>query len=83
MESRIIEILKKHNYTYQGFYNLVLQRDGESYIIADEFENFYYGGQDFDNALEFLTNDLKKIFKDDGLYLECECPGRWVIVLSN
>ncbi len=83
MESRIIEILKKYNYTYQGFYDLVLQRNGESYIIVDEFENFYYGGQDFDNALEFLTSDLRKLFKDDELFLECECPGRWEIVLSN
>lgn len=83
MESKIIEILKKHNYTYRGFYNLALQKDGEKYIIVDEFEEFYYGSQDFDNLLEFLTSDLRKLFKDDELYLECECPGRWEIVLSN
>ncbi len=79
METKIKEILKKYNYTYQGFYNLIVQKHGESYIIVDEFEEFYYGSQDFDNLLEDLTSDLKKLFENDSLYLECECPGRWEI----
>lgn len=79
METRIKEILKKYNYTYQGFYNLEVQKQGESYFIIDEFEEFYYGSQDFDNLLEDLTEDLKKLFKNDSLYLECECLRRWVI----
>ncbi len=80
MEAKIIEILIKYNNIYQGFYHLTLQRRDKEYIIVDEFEEFYYGSQDFDNLLEDLTEDLKKLFKNDSLYLECECPGRWVVV---
>lgn len=79
MENQIKEILKKYNYIYQGFYNLKVQKQGENCYIVDEFEEFYYGSQDFDNLLEDLTADLKKLFRNDSLYLECECPGRWVI----
>lgn len=27
-----------------------------------------------------MESSLKKIIKDENLYLECDCPGRWVIV---
>ncbi|MBO5475558.1 MAG: hypothetical protein J5982_03510 [Bacilli bacterium] len=81
MEAKIIELLIKYNNIYQGFYHLTLQRNGKNYIIVDDFEEFYYGSQDFDNLLEDLTSDLKKLFKNDSLYLECECPGRWGIAL--
>lgn len=79
METKITEILKKYNYIYQGFYNLRVEKHGIDYVIIDDFEEFYYGSHDFDNLLEDLTSDLKKIFKKDSLYLDCECPGRWEI----
>lgn len=70
----------KFNQIYQSFYHFNLLEQNNRIYVVDEFEEFYYDGQDFDNCLEDITSSFRKIIKDKELYLDCDCPGRWEIV---
>lgn len=84
IQKKVRGILKKANCVYQGFYKFKLQVVNayiDRYCIVDEFEEFDYGSQDFDNCLDFLQDELRKVFNDNTLYLEEEVKGRWNLVL--
>lgn len=83
IQKAIKKIIKEANYIYQGFYNFKLQVVHafiDRYCIVDEFEKFDYGSHDFDNCLDFLQNELKKVFNDNKIHLEKEVNGIWHIV---
>lgn len=75
----IRDLLKLLNNTYQSFYNFEFKKVDDRLIIIDSFEEFYYGSQDFLNIIEDLENNLRKILNDENIYLDCDCPGRWII----
>lgn len=75
----IRKLLKILNNTHQYFYNFELKRLDGKLIIIDSFEEFYYGSQDFLNVIEILEDNLRRIFDDQNIYLDCDCPGKWII----
>ncbi len=83
IKENLLKELKRFNYIYQSFYNFhLLEHDNHLYVV-DDFEEFYYGGQDFDNCLEDMESSFKRIINDNELYLECEIIGRWEIVSNK
>jgi len=79
VKDEFVKELKILNDTYQGYYHFTLLEQNNRIYVVDEFENFYYGGQDFDNCLEDMTERFQKILNDKDLYLDCEIPARWEI----
>lgn len=51
--------------------------EGEIYIV-DSCEEFYYGGFAFERIHAELESLIQQLFGKDR-YLDCCCPGRWII----
>lgn len=78
MKNLILKITEI-NEKYEDIYCLTLQKKEEQFHIVDENEELYYGGCNFDKVLDELTQAAVKDTKDKTTYLDCICPGRWVV----
>lgn len=67
------------NAEFNGIFKFYLEQQENTYI-ADSCEEFYYGGFCFETIMDRITD---AVVKDHGelAYLDCVCPGRWVISL--
>lgn len=74
------EILKTINKREDGIFDFDFFYDDELKmpVLVDSCEEFYYDGYAFDRIYDELNDMVKKLFGKD-YYLDCECPGRWVI----
>lgn len=72
--------LQEINNREQGIFDLSMIYDDETkcFVIIDNNEEFYYDGFAFDRIYEELTKLVKSTF-GKSCYLECDCPGRWIL----
>lgn len=75
---KLEKILKEINEREEDIFNFSVRCEcGYTYII-DSYEEFYYDGFAFERIHDELNGIVKKLFGDT-CYIECDCPGRWVI----
>ena len=84
MTNQIEELRRKLesiNEREEGIFDFTLVEGKDCYLtIIDETEEFYYGGFAFDRILDELEDFIRELFGNKNLYLDCVCPGRWIIV---
>ena len=76
----LAKTISEINKEYDGIYDIHLELSDGEILIVDYYEELYYEGCNFDSVFGRLESAIKQVFGDDA-YLECECPGRWVLVL--
>lgn len=77
---KISKLLNDINLKEEGLFDFTLEYDLDTnvYTIIDSTEEFYYDGYAFERIHDMIDSEVKKTFGED-YYIECECPGRWVI----
>lgn len=71
--------IKDINDEYDGLYDIHVELIDGKITFIDDCEELYYGGCNFDSVLEKIESAVRHDFGDSA-YLDCECPGRWVVV---
>lgn len=77
--SQIKKVLSDINSEYDGIYDLDLRLENDLTYIIDHNEELYYGGFQFEKVLDRLEKALREIYNNNELYLDCDCPGRWIV----
>ena len=62
----------------EGLFDFTAEQSDGLVVIIDHTEEFYYDGFAFDRIHSEIESYVQKLFGEN-CYLDCECPGRWVI----
>ena len=78
--NHLFKVIDTINEREEGIFALEVEYVSEHncYVVIDFNEELYYGGYRFERTLDELNDAVRRVFGEHA-YLECECPGRWLI----
>lgn len=71
---KLNEIVKEYEKENEEFdiYDFEIGEEDGKVLVIDKTEESYYD--------RFYLRKFDKFLEDNGMYLECDCPGRYIVV---